>query len=349
MEEVLEALTPTYDHLVELAKNIDKVSTVGSLLRHNANSQLVSIRIGIDNVKTFAELGRTDQVLETLLPIFDGLAKVAENIDKLLETPLITSRHSRMIERDTVQAAAVYAQRSYWNTVGALLRHNMRGDLLAIRHSIDIAKDVAKAHQAHEIERILAPAYEAIRSLAEGIEEFSRELYAYTVEGKYSIRGLIQNAIKKLERGLGKPRIGLEFREGEDFEVFCSGTLEMHLYNIIDNSIYWAGQRMAKEPNHQGRVSVTVMPGPTPAADQEREFNRTCRVTVEDNGLGCPKETLDKLFYQPVTSLKTGEEGMGYALYAAANYLRGVGGSIEADSEEGEGFKVTISLPISEP
>lgn len=260
--------------------------------------------------------------------------------------PLITALHNRVVEAERRQQAVMYAQRSYWNTVGALLRHNTRGHLLAIRFSIDNAKSAVNPDQAEEIEQILAPVYDGIHAVNREIEEFSKELYSYTVYGAYSIGSLISRTITRFEQRLEGSRVGIDFLESEDFEVFCSPALEMHLYNIIDNSIYWVEQRVAEEPGHQGRVSITVKPGPMPAENQEQELNRTCEVVIQDNGPGCPKETLDKLCYQPVTSLRTGEEGMGHALYAAGNYLRALGGSVKPDSKEGKWFQVSISLPI---
>ena len=67
---------------------------------------------------------------------------------------------------------------------------------------------------------------------------------------------------------------------------------------------------------------------------------------VEDNGFGCPKEEIQKLLLSPVNSRRTGEQGMGHALYAAAIFVRSLEGDMKVKSEEGEWFRVKISLPV---
>jgi signal transduction histidine kinase len=265
--------------------------------------------------------------------------------------PIITGLYESIIEMERRQEVVLGAQRSYWNTVGAILRHNTRSPLLSIRLSVDNVKGALRPDQAEEIGRILAPIYDSVTTVTQQIEEFSGELYNLTVYGKYSIRSLISKTIKRFQQSLAKGQqvVRIDFPESEDFEVYCSPALEMHLYNIIDNSIHWVQERVKMEAGYQGRISVIVRPGPLPAEDQEIELNRTCEVIVEDNGVGCSKELLDKLFYQPVKSRRTGEEGMGHALYAAGNYIAAISGSVSAESKGGEWFRVTINLPIFNP
>lgn len=267
-----------------------------------------------------------------------------------LLSPIVTALQDRIIERLRRQDAVMYAQRSYWHTVGAVLRHDTRSQLASIRIGIDNAKMAAKINKTEKIEKILAPLYDNLKSVEQEVVKFSEQIYGYTVYGSYPIRIFISEAIDRIKDRLEESKwVRIDFSEGEDFDVFCSPILTMHLYNIIDNSLYWVNQRIARDPSHQGKVSIVVGLGPMPTEDQEQELNRTCEVIITDNGPGCPKENLAKLFNRPVTSLRTGEQGMGYALYAANNYLYGIGGSIKAESEEGEWFKVTITVPIFDP
>jgi signal transduction histidine kinase len=261
--------------------------------------------------------------------------------------PMLAALHDRIIERQRQQSAVMYAQRSYWNTVGSVLRHNTNSQLASIRIGIDNAKMAANLGKIEKIEESLTPAYSNLNMVAEEIDQFSKEIYSYTVYGGYSVHHLISEAISRIkERADKEKKIPIDFVPDQDFQVFCSPILMMHLYNILDNSIYWVEQRLLKEPDHQAKISIKVGPGPVPDKDQERDLNQTCEVIIEDNGLGCPKDNLDKLLHRPVTSRRTGEQGMGHALYAVANYVYGIDGSIKIQSEEGQWFKTTIHLPI---
>ncbi len=291
-------------------------------------------RIAAINLESELEDAFTKIHVEAMLELCDILA------------PMIIALRSRLVERERQQEAIIDAQRSYWNTVGAILRHNTNGLLASIRLGIDNAKEAVILDKPEKIEKILTPIQGNLISVAQEIEKFSKEIYSTVYDG-YSIRDLIAEAIATIRERLDKEKwVQIDFSQSEDFEVFCSPILKMHIYNIIDNSIYWVERRIATEPDHQGKVSITVKPGPQQAEDQEQELNQTCEVTIEDNGLGCPPEILDKLLVRSVESRRTGEQGMGYALYAAANYIYTVGGTLEVDSEEGKWFKTTMYLPI---
>jgi signal transduction histidine kinase len=265
--------------------------------------------------------------------------------------PIVTALHTSVVKMETRQEAVLDAQRSYWDSVGALLSHNTNGPLVSIRLSVDNAMKAVPPDQAEKVGQILSSVYDSVAAVAQEIDRFCMDLCTLTVYGRYSVRDLIKKALGKLTRRLASDpyRVEAQLSQGEDFEIFCSPALELHLYNMLDNSLQSVRKRMAKEPGHQGRISVTVEPGPMPAEDQEIELNRTCRVVIEDNGIGCPEETLDRLFRQPVESSRTGEEGMGHALYAAGNYLQTMGGSAYPESEVGKWFRVTLTLPIFDP
>jgi signal transduction histidine kinase len=67
-------------------------------------------------------------------------------------------------------------------------------------------------------------------------------------------------------------------------------------------------------------------------------------INVTDNGIGIPKENLSLLF-KPFFSTKKHGEGMGLGLSVSANIIESYGGSIEVDSEVGQGTVFRIFLP----
>ena len=98
--------------------------------------------------------------------------------------------------------------------------------------------------------------------------------------------------------------------------------------NIIDNAIdavYKSG-------------SITVRTGLT-------ENHKEIFVSVIDNGVGIPKDKLDKIFDPFFTTKKVGE-GTGLGLSIVFSIIEKLGGRIEADSSEGKGSTFTIFLLV---
>jgi signal transduction histidine kinase len=101
------------------------------------------------------------------------------------------------------------------------------------------------------------------------------------------------------------------------------------LQQVIDNAI--------KFSRDSGLVCVTL-----------RNLADSCQISVEDNGIGIPKEQLPKLFekFYQVDAERTGQvRGFGLGLFYAREFVRMHGGSISIESEENVGTRVLISIP----
>lgn len=73
-----------------------------------------------------------------------------------------------------------------------------------------------------------------------------------------------------------------------------------------------------------------------------------CRLTVEDTGVGIPREELPKIFekFYQVDPEGTGQiRGFGLGLFYAREFVKLHGGTITVESEPGKGTRVTIALP----
>jgi signal transduction histidine kinase/FixJ family two-component response regulator len=141
---------------------------------------------------------------------------------------------------------------------------------------------------------------------------------------------------------------GLTLTKGVKLELKCEGdlkikadstTLAQAFNNLIANSIKFTPKG--------GRVSVnasSVMQGGKPFA----------KITVEDTGIGIPKEALPTIFeklnkYQ--RSGTKGEKGTGFGLSIAKQVIELHGGTIAVESEENKditqkGTTFTILLPV---
>ncbi len=67
-------------------------------------------------------------------------------------------------------------------------------------------------------------------------------------------------------------------------------------------------------------------------------------ITIEDTGVGIPKEAQDRLF-TPLFTTKA--KGQGFGLVVIKRMTDALGGTISFESQEGKGTKFTVTLPVS--
>ena len=70
----------------------------------------------------------------------------------------------------------------------------------------------------------------------------------------------------------------------------------------------------------------------------------TTQFTIEDNGIGIPRQQQKKLFRPYYTSDK--KDGTGIGLYYAQSIVKAHGGNIIVTSQEGKGSVFTITIPL---
>ena len=81
-----------------------------------------------------------------------------------------------------------------------------------------------------------------------------------------------------------------------------------------------------------------------------RQHN-TAIISLEDKGIGIPKEELRKIFdkfYQVPAGIAKENRGSGLGLTITKQIIEAHNGQIEVKSEKGQGCTFTISLPISD-
>jgi signal transduction histidine kinase len=79
-----------------------------------------------------------------------------------------------------------------------------------------------------------------------------------------------------------------------------------------------------------------------------RSSNGHALIEISDNGPGIPPEILPRIF-DPFFTTRTGGEGLGLGLAVTQSIVVGFGGTIEVQSQLGEGTTFVISLPLQAP
>jgi signal transduction histidine kinase len=149
-------------------------------------------------------------------------------------------------------------------------------------------------------------------------EAFIKEVDIH--EGIDSTLNILHHKIKN------KVNIHKEYGNIPKFSCYA-GQLNQVFMNIIDNSLH-----ALKEKGDLYIKTYTE--------------NDNVVIIIKDNGSGISKEYLSKIF-DPFFTTKPVGEGTGLGLSISYKIIRKHNGNIEVESEEGEGTKFTITLPIN--
>ena len=111
--------------------------------------------------------------------------------------------------------------------------------------------------------------------------------------------------------------------------------LEQAFLNLVANAIE------AMPNGGVLRLAATGPIGGKGAGDGDIEY---VDVAIEDNGVGIKEEDLNKIL-DPFYTTKV--QGTGLGLPIAKRIIEGHKGELKLESEEGEGAKVTVRLPLA--
>ena len=123
-------------------------------------------------------------------------------------------------------------------------------------------------------------------------------------------------------------------------QILCDKTkMEEIILNVVSNSI--------KYTNPHGKITVSI-----DELDSEDEKNANYKVVVEDNGIGMSQDYLPHIFEEfsrEHTSTETRVAGTGLGLPIVKSLVDRMGGTIEVESEEGQGTRLILkfSFPVS--
>lgn len=142
---------------------------------------------------------------------------------------------------------------------------------------------------------------------------------------RYNLVNLINEVHILLESQAIMKSITIETIFGtDDIYIDCDDTkIKQVIINIVKNAI---------EVMTNGTITIEVM-----------KVNNKAVLTITDEGPGIPKELLQKIG-QPFFTTK--KEGTGLGLIISFNIIKNHGGTVNINSEEGEGTTFEITLPL---
>lgn len=212
--------------------------------------------------------------------------------------------------------------------ISAGIAHEIRNPLTSMKMIMQMLRNkLRNDEQTAESIAIVLQEIDRIDLIVSSLLDFARptELSLKLVD----IRDILNDVLKVMDPNLSSNNISVIKRLGEDVPelMLDENKMRQALMNIIINSIHAMPEG--------GTLTVTC------GYDREASF---VELTIADTGIGMSQDVLEHVF-DPFFSRRHGGTGLG--LTNVKRIIEQHGGTVNIESEEGVGTKVTMNFPCS--
>ncbi len=223
-------------------------------------------------------------------------------------------------------------------------QHHLRTPLTIVKGYVETVLSGKNGKLNQEIEDSLKKAFAAVERLAKLMNEFLDISQLEVGKGiinktTTNIKDLTADVLSELHEEIKNRQITVNMNFGNDSNVSLDKErFRDALVNIVDNGLKY------NKPN--GSITITGEKFVHPIERDKKIF----RLTIEDTGIGIPKDDFPKLFTQYFERGKEAQKvyttGRGLGLVLARNIIQAHQGKIWAESDgENKGSKFIIELP----
>jgi signal transduction histidine kinase len=267
--------------------------------------------------------------------IAGGDFKLLPVLDTRDETQSLVEAFNRMVaELEKRQDQLVQAKKM--SSIGVLtagIAHQLNNPLNNISTSCQIVLEELGQGDMDFIRKLLTNVEQEVqraRDIVKGLLEFSRvrDFSLKTIP----LEDIVRRSIRLISSQVPP---GIDLVEDIPYDLF----LEMdgqRIQEVLLNLLMNAVQAIKESP---GQIRV--------AAHRE-DGRQEAVITVEDTGVGIPKEEIDHIF-DPFYTTKEIGVGTGLGLSIAYGIIEKHRGAISVESKEGEGTRFIIRLPLKSP
>ncbi len=201
--------------------------------------------------------------------------------------------------------------------------HEIKNPLAGISGAIQvISSQLEEGDPRKEIMEEILKEIDSLEALAKDILAYARPSEPQKQE--VSIIDVVEDSLRFID-----PHYFENIKIEKDYGDVPKVKVDPNQMRQVFQNIILNGLQAMKEG---GRLKISV-----------GKDNGFVKVSVEDEGIGIPKEDLDKIF-KPFYSTK--ESGSGLGLPIVQRIVEKHGGKIDVESEVGKGTKFTIYIPI---
>ncbi len=270
-------------------------------------------------VARVAPLKRNDRII--------GVMASVEDVSKLRELERMYRRAERL---------------SYLGEMASRLSHEIRNPLSAIKGFLELIEDKIPA-QFSELTRSTLSEVERLSKLTDDMVSLRKALNLKKVPA--DLNEVIRDMIPFLREQLRKESIIFQAKLSEEFlpvEVDID-KLKQVVLNLVKNSIEAINEHRNAAHGQEREFFVRIETSKSIEALPGEEPRPFAVLRVSDNGPGVSEEIRDKIF-SPFFTTKRSGTGLGLAI--SHEVVRGHGGWITLETEEGKGTTFIIRIPL---
>lgn len=210
--------------------------------------------------------------------------------------------------------------------------HDLRAPLLSVKGLINLM-GMEKTHDMQD--KYIGMIEKRVERLDEFIRDIlshSRNLNTEISIGEVDMEEILENCFAQMQYHTNAKRIEKKIVVKGAKLFSDSKRLQEVLRNLISNAVIYSSKE-----RENSFIHVNVRCG-----------TKTCKIIVEDNGLGIKKAYLDKIFgmfYRANDKV----EGSGIGLYIVEQSVQKLGGKVKVESKLNKGATFTITLPNNTP
>jgi two-component system NtrC family sensor kinase len=245
----------------------------------------------------------------------------------------------RMREADE-RRTALYHHVEYSNKLASIGRlaagvaHEINNPLAIINEKAGLVLDLVKVDPDIKHQDRLVAAVDSILKSVQRCKKVTHRLLGFarhmdvTTE-TIDLESLLREVLGFLEKEAEYRDLKVSFEIEPELPTITSdrGQLQQVFLNILNNAVSAVSQG--------GKIGIEIA----------RDGADRVAVTVADDGVGIPREHLERIF-EPFFTTKEGS-GTGLGLSITYGIVKKLGGEIRVDSTVGEGTRFTVALPVS--
>ncbi len=260
-----------------------------------------------------------------------------DELDVLVEkfSEMLSRLKNSYIELKETQGALTQSERlAALGTLSSGVAHEINNPISGIKNCLTrIAKNPGNIEQNEEYISLIKEAIDRIENVVQHLLKFSRKQDILLEKTK--LNSIIESAISLTDHKLASNKVVVKSDLTSTYFVNGSPNhLEQVFVNLLLNSLDAILERKEKEPNHSGKIMITI-----------KQVSDKVYVHFKDNGKGIPEEIRNKIF-DPFFTSKTVGKGTGLGLSVSFNLIKKHAGKINFTSSEGSVTEFVIELPV---
>ena len=263
----------------------------------------------------------------TTAPLHDSQGKVAQVVELAQDITEQKRTQTQMMRAEQLAAIGELAGQVAHEVNNPIAIISAKTRLLLSDHRSEMSDDIAS-----EIEKI-TDLSDRVARIAQGLLSYCRPSGA--VRTQMDIRNSIRKALALIEQRA--KQTGIEITEDLSNEVPMVEANPQEMEQVFLNLLLNALDAM-----HQGGRLTLSARQENEAAD---DANSWITVTVQDTGCGIPEEQRE-LIFQPFYTTKEQGRGTGLGLSICHGLIQSHGGTIDVESQPGEGTSFIVRLPV---